>query len=687
MAAHDTSRSTEPLRQALCILLWRAPLLVPLVVVGCVVHGGVACSVLAAFALIAAQVLGMRRILLCSILCGGVVVVSQLLRQRQAQELAEALRQGGAVSMAGEVVHKLAHGVIVQTGGCGVRAVVRGNPEEWREGDMVRFVAEALPVNPPLVEGMFSTEKWMKGQGISANLAYLQGEKCGESMGWYRLVRLADDVRSSLADRLMPPGTQEDARRQVLCALVLGAKERAEADTLDIFRRGGCLHAFAVSGLHVGIIAGLLWALLRLCRVHPSVGRYVQLAVVGIYVISTGMAVPALRAYLMLAVLLLGLSLRRRPSMLNTWCFAALLVLMLQPWQLYQAGFLLSFSIYAAICLAVQYCVGAHSWLGPDAYIPPKLHTRGERLAATADLAVRGMVVVSLSAWLVSLPFSISQFHVVNTASYLTNIAISPLLPVVMFCGLLALFLGGVPVVGACCHWLAVHSSGLLVSVVGMTSSFPGAMLPAQESASPSAALVACLSYGKSFAVLGNPGVLVGDVHGERDARYTIEPALFHAGYSPAVLCGSGGAALALYRQSWPALRALADSPGGSTSFSTAAGRYTIYWPPAELPRTPAANAQPVIVWQGVSGARVIYVGNAAACTLETLPDTESRADVIILGYNPQEPVLDMEYLRSFGAGEIILLPAAAHMMLEAHQVSPARIRRLSAEYPLYTLP
>ena len=639
----------------------RAPLLLPLMVVcGVICSGGVGWSV-AGVALVIGCVLRAYRVTLCAFFCGMVVVLCAALRQREMDQLKLTDQPPPRiVQVQGTVIRTLNHGCIVESGVLGVRVVVYGDISA-QLGESLSVVGELKPPEQPLVPGMFSQEEWMRGMGIVARLNCLRMECSNGDFGYATLLRAAERVRMVLVNRLMPSGTEKDVRRQVLCALVLGEKGRADDDTIDIFRRGGCLHAFAVSGLHVGIVASILWVLLRLCHLRPDWGRWVLIFGVGLYVFATGMAVPALRAYIMLSMVLGALMLRRRISFLNAWCYAALLVLMFQPWQFYQPGFRLSFMVYGAICLGVRYAMSNLPWFGPDSYIPVRIHTRWERWVVSADIFARGTVMVSMSAWLVSLPLSVLHFHVVNTASYVINILIAPLLPVAMFMGLLVLVVGGVPLIGGLVQTGALCSAGWLVSLVSLFASIPGAYLPSVPPAAAEEWMVVPLNYGKSACVLGNPGILVGDVRGERAARYVVQPALFHAGFSP-VLCPEprDAATASIYSHAWPKLSYFSAPPGAAPQcFISAAGTFTIFAPPHGLPVSYSANATPIIYWQRQDTRRFLFIGNAALSTFETLPSGFRRADVLILGYNLHEPIVDPQLLRSIGMKRIILFPRA----------------------------
>ena len=665
------------------MLLWRTPLLLPLLAVAGCIYGEAAGLLLVLASLLAAYLLRLRRLALCSLLCVLVVAMTQSLRHEQAEHLHGLLSTHESVTLQGVITRRVGKSCILETGWTGVRVLLRGDAP-WLPGDEVRVTAKSLPIIREPVPGMFSTERWLLGLGVCENLSVLHGQKVRDTWGASRLLRVAEEVRSALSDVLMPPGTEEDARRQVLCALVLGEKERAETETMEVFRRGGCMHAFAVSGLHVGLVAGLLGLLLRLCRVHPSAGRYVLLIGTGLYVFATGLTVPALRAFLMLAALLGGLILRRRSSLFNTWCFAALFILMLQPWQLWQTGFVLSFMVYAGICLGVSFCMRNRPWFGPDDYIPTRIRTLPERLLVVAELCVRGTVVVSLCAWLVSAPLSIYFFHVVTPTSFLTNIAIAPLLPVVMLAGLLALALSWVPLLGMASQWCAQQAAGWLISLVALMGSHPVAYLPAHAPASPdSYMIVATGRYNKSFCVLGNPGILLGDTGRADDAYYSIEPALFHAGYRPALWCCAAPAreAAELYKRSFPDMQLMEHRSAEHTVRITgSAGEFVLYYPDHGLAGVPASREEPIVLWRTPRGERIMYIGTTTPGITDSLPPEEKDVDILILGGNPSAPQPEPELLKRLAPHRVILLPSAYQLDMPKGPMAPLYTERLHAE-------
>lgn len=634
------------------------PMALPLAAVAGAVLGGMWWGLLAPSVLLAAAARAWR-VLLVTLLCAAVCALQGVLRERNGERL-RTLPESDTPVLVGTVTRVFANSFIVQPAGVSPSVYVCGRTE-GRLGDVLRLrvVPEPEPEAPP-VHGMFDRRVWWRGMGVGAVCRSVQEEKLGHPFSWAAVRGAGLQVRNRLAARLMPPEREADPRRQVLCALLLGAKDLAEPETMEIFRRGGCLHAFAVSGMHVSLIAGFFLLLFRLLRVRPAVSRVLLPVVVGVYILLTGCAVSALRAYMMGVMMWSAVMLRRRLSLANTWCAAACLILLIRPYELYDAGFLLSFAVYAALCMGLSLCLRRDTpWFGPDAYIPYRILTKRELAWKKTEENLRGVVMVSLCAWLAATPVTLLCFHTLTPWGFLTNVAIAVPLVCSLYAGLALMALEGIPCLGAAAAWAADTSAGMLVSVVSFCGALPGAYLPATPPRPADAVAVYELGYGKSCVVLGNPGLVIG-VGSESQARYTTAPALFHAGFTPAAAVQMRGAAaekgMAVLRQQFPSVRVIAaETPA---SFSTPAGRFTLYPAPRSLPRTPAENALPYILWEH-EGKRTLYVGDAAADGVRTLPPEARGADVLILGAHPVRPLEDAEDIAALGAKELRLLPSA----------------------------
>ena len=644
------------------------PLLLPLAAVaGCIlaVHRDAAWLLLPLACILSACLLRRWKAAACALLCGAVSLLYTGMLAEQGSAMRERLYTHGSLELQGRVVRQMERGFILSPGWNCPDVQVRADGKRMLcyLGDTVSVRGVPSTSRPPLVPGMFDAASWRRGQGIALTLELVEGRVLGHDFSPVDIRRLGLDIRESLVKRIMPPGTEADWRRQVLCAMVLGDKASAEDETMETFRRGGCLHVFAVSGLHVALVFGILWQLFFALRlVRPCVARPLILLLVGVYVVVTGCAVPALRAFLMLALFTAGLMLRRRAGMANIWCFSALAVLLVSPNRLFDAGFLLSFSVYAGICAGIWFCRKDAPLLHPDPYLPRRLWNRSQRFWSRREQDVRACVVVSLSAWLVSIPVTIGFFHTFTPYSVLTNIAIAALLLPLMLFGLLLMLLGGVPLLGAALEFCALKCSGALLAVVGFFAALPNAYMASVPPQPPEAAVLLTRPYG-SVCMLGNPGLLVNCGNGQT-AAFTTHPALFHSGFTPAwlLVCGkpaSQGGGADTMKRLFPAMQVLRYDalPSGGYACRSAAGTFRIH-PAAEVPNRTDSNRAPVILWQGPS-RRVLYVGDASVDTFLSIPEAERRADVVVLGRHPTQPLFAPELLRATGAARIIVLPHA----------------------------
>lgn len=409
----------------------------------------------------------------------------------------------------------------------------------------------------------------------------------------------------------------------------------------------------------------------------------------GLYVLLTGMALPAARAYLMLALILLASLFKSPVRLLNIWCFVGAVLLVASPWQIHQSSFLLSFAVYGAICVGWRLCLKDRPWFGTDAYIPFRIITPQEQRIEALESWLRGIVMVSVIAWIAALPLTLHFFHAFNLYGILTNIAIAPMLPLVMGIGLLSFFLGWVPWLGGMLSWLALKCAGLLLAVVAFFADLPGAYIPAQSPRAPQEAIIVSLGYGNSACLLGNNGLLI-DCGSEKSARFTLQPLLFHMGFTPAALlptrplesrCGGKDAILALRRD----MECLpCGKTGAALSLVTSAGDFRIYYPPNDLPRSPAANLSPVVTWR--SGNKLlVYVGDASLATLEQVTEDLSAASVLILGHNPGQ-IADADTLRErMPSARVILLPSATQAGVQEVEFAPAKLTPV-ADVPSYYL-
>lgn len=239
-------------------------------------------------------------------------------------------------------------------------------------------------------------------------------------------------------------------------ALVLGRREGLSETEVDSLRLAGLAHLLAVSGLHVGLVAALLWGCLRVFGVRPGVARWVVILGVGVFALAAGMAPPVRRAATG-AIAYLGARQLGRPlePLPTVWGVVALLAL-LEPRVLVEPGFQLS----AGVTLALV------RWTGPVArYLP------FPRAAATA-------AAVPVVAQAAAFPIVGAHFGTAAPLAVLSNLVVAPLAVVLVAAGVAAVLAALMwPWLGALHLDLIVMAQRVLAGVARLTEgaarSFP----------------------------------------------------------------------------------------------------------------------------------------------------------------------------------------------------------------------
>ncbi len=134
-------------------------------------------------------------------------------------------------------------------------------------------------------------------------------------------------------------------------ALLLGVRDEMPEDVTEQFAQSGITHILAVSGLHVGLLAGMLTLVLRALRVPRKPRFCVMLVFLALYCALLNFSAPVLRASVLFLLAEIGRLRRRRRDGLTLLASTFLLILLLRPLDLFTASFQLSFAAVLGIAL------------------------------------------------------------------------------------------------------------------------------------------------------------------------------------------------------------------------------------------------------------------------------------------------------------------------------------------------
>lgn len=306
-----------------------------------------------------------------------------------------------------------------------VRIKLHGKPTEFAPGDRVNLRAILMPPPGPAAPGAFDFArqaffKRIGGVGFAFGPVRVISRAEG---GWSWSVALGR-LRNDLTQRIL--AALDAPRGAVAAALMTGERGAIPEDVLAAMRDAGLAHILAISGLHVGLVAGILFFALRLlfASIEPLVLRRpvkkwaAAVALVGAfgYLLIAGATVPTQRAFIMLAVILIAVMLDRTALSMRVVALAAALVLLLAPESLLSASFQLSFAAVIAL-------IAAYESLGPRMSAWRGDGGRGRRIA----LYVAGIALTTLIAGLATGPFAAYHFNRVALYGVAANLVAIPL--------------------------------------------------------------------------------------------------------------------------------------------------------------------------------------------------------------------------------------------------------------------
>ncbi len=329
----------------------------------------------------------------------------------------------------------------------------------------------------PLAEGLFDYRGYLATRGIFYQL------KAASTNAWQ--LGALPLAGPPLTDRFLSWSQHtlalglpvEDEPLRLLWAMTLGWRTAFTPDISEPFLRAGTMHLFAIDGLRIALIAGMLVALLRVLQVSRAWCGLVAIPLIWFYTAATGWESSAIRASVMMTVVLGGWALKRPGDTINSLAAAAFIILLWEPRQLFEASFQLSFFVVLVIALMLPLLNRlSDRLLQTDPLLPDEL-LPGWRRALNASLRVMSRyVALSLAAWVGSIPLSAAYFHLFSPVSPLANIVAVPL-------GTLALMGNlGALVCGAWFPWateLFNHSAWFFMSAMTAVSEWstkiPGA--------------------------------------------------------------------------------------------------------------------------------------------------------------------------------------------------------------------
>ena len=293
-----------------------------------------------------------------------------------------------------------------------------------KPGDIILLPWKPEAVRAPLNPFQFNYKKYLQRLKIERQISLkndkvkLVGHKTSVSSWAWKL-------RENLISDLKHYSFRND-EVAVLQALILGERRDISDRLYKTYAAAGAIHILAISGLHIGILLLLLNHLLKPLESIQN-GKIIKpillIILLWCFAVLTGLSPSVVRAVCMFSFLAVGMQLKRKTSTLNSLFLSFFMLLIINPYYIFQAGFQMSFlAVFSIIVLQ------------------PKIYNFFEIKNKYLNYFWK-LIAVSIAAQIGVLPLSLFYFHQFPGLFLLTNIIIIPFLGLILSLGILVIIL------------------------------------------------------------------------------------------------------------------------------------------------------------------------------------------------------------------------------------------------------
>ena len=336
-------------------------------------------------------------------------------------------------------------------------------------GDRIRAFGLINRPGPPRNPGEFDFQRFLRTHGQLCRIrathpacvtVLVPGSKANPR-------RILNDLRQHCDQWLWKNINRE--RAGLAAAVLLGAREQVDRQRNEDFFTTGTVHLLAISGLHVGMLAYMCWLLARTGVVPRHWAILTTMGFVILYACLTDARPPVVRATILVVGVCAAKLFGRQALSFNTIAAAGIIVLCVNPTQLFQAGTQLSFLAVATLACCAPLLI-PKTIDDPLDQLIASARPWSVQFAYHVSDVVRRLWLTSALIWIVALPLVLYHFNLVSPAAVLLN----PLLMIPIACvlafGFAVLTIGWfIPPIGWICGCLCDKSLWLIEELVEIT--------------------------------------------------------------------------------------------------------------------------------------------------------------------------------------------------------------------------
>ncbi|MBL4785443.1 MAG: ComEC/Rec2 family competence protein [Cohaesibacteraceae bacterium] len=306
-------------------------------------------------------------------------------------------------------------------------------------GDNIRVRTRLLPLPGPILPNGydFGRALWFKGfsaTGYSIGKVTITGKR--QRSSWFPDQLDVHLWRHEIGRRILSAGNGETA--DLANALITGDRSGIDKTSLEFLRKSGLAHILAISGMHMGLLAFSVYWIVRLLLVaflfsgkgiaERKLAACAALTMATVYLVLSGSSISTIRAYVMICIAFLAVLADRNALTMRNLAIALIVIVLIQPFAVLEAGFQMSFMATAA--LIVCYAKFSRPNGDQQSYKPRSVFSQ-------IQFFIYGIGLTSLVAGFATAPIATYHFQRVAIYGLLANLLAMPIVMSLVMPGVL----------------------------------------------------------------------------------------------------------------------------------------------------------------------------------------------------------------------------------------------------------
>jgi competence protein ComEC len=317
---------------------------------------------------------------------------------------------------------------------------------DMKVGDNIQSYCWLSRFVPPTNPGQFDTAAYMTRRNVfvGVSIESRDGIKLLQSSPAGSFTWLKTRIRQAATNALIGDLPEGQTSRGLLQALLLGYRRDIDSDTYRAFRKTGLLHFISLSGMHMGILFGIIWWLCKTAGFMKPARAGICAVAIAVFLLVVPLRAPALRAAIICWVFCASIFFRRYSNPVNTLSLAAIILLLIRPTQLFEAGWQLSFASVLGLLLFTERIhfflyekITGLRWRKRG----PKTTVVSYRMSSRPGPYLLRLFSAGLAAWLCGAGILLYHFYTINPLVSIWTVLVFPLVSAILILGFLKMLL------------------------------------------------------------------------------------------------------------------------------------------------------------------------------------------------------------------------------------------------------